>query len=76
MVFDLIKVGDSLYTVERKISESKGVDVEKFKASTNCTNVFRKDGLLYFCRIVEEAQIVEDEPLEELPAPEESLEEQ
>lgn len=76
MVFELIKVGDSLYTVERKISEDKGVDVEKFKASTNCTNVFRKDGLLYFCRIVEEAQIVEDEPLEELPAPEESLEEQ
>lgn len=76
MVFELIKVGDDLYTVIRIIPEHKGVDVEVFKASTNSTNVFRKDGLLYFCRIVEEAQIIEDEPIKELTTAEDSLEEQ
>ena len=76
MGFELIKVGDDLYTVERKIPEHKGVNVDVFKASTNSTNVFRRDGLLYFCRIIEEAQIIEDEPVKELTSPEENLEEQ
>ena len=39
MGFELIKVGDDLYTVERKIPEHKGVNVDVFKASTNSTNV-------------------------------------
>ena len=61
MVFELIKVGDDLYTVIRKIPEHKEIDVDVFRISTHSTNVFRKDGLLYFCRIVEEAKIIEDE---------------
>jgi len=74
MGFEIIKVGDDLYTVERKIPEHKGIDTNLFKGYTNTTNVFRKDGLYYFCRIVEEAQIVEDEPINELPPVEENLE--
>jgi hypothetical protein len=61
MGFELIKVGDDLYTVERKISENTGIDTNLFKGYTNTTNVFRKDGLFWFCRLVEEAVIVEDE---------------
>jgi hypothetical protein len=61
MVLNLIKVGDDLYTVVRTIPEHKGIDVDVFKRSTNSTNVFRKDGLFWFCRIVEEAQIATDE---------------
>ena len=76
MGFELIKVGDDLYSVERKISENTGIDTNLFKGHTNTTNVFRKDGLFWFCRLIEEAQIIEDEPIEELPSPEENLEEQ
>ena len=68
MGFELIKVGDDLYTVERKIPEHTGIDTNLFKGYTNTTNVFRKDGLFWFCRLVEEAVIVEDEePVIEKP---------
>jgi hypothetical protein len=75
MVFELIKVGDDLYTVERKISENTGIDTNLFKGYTNTTNVFKKDGFFWFCRLIEEAQVIEDEPIEELPSPEKNLEE-
>ena len=52
MGFELIKVGDDLYTVERKIPESSGIDTNLFKGYTNTTNVFRKDGLFWFCRLI------------------------
>ena len=76
MGFELIKVGDDLYTVERKIPEYTGIDTNLFKGYTNTTNVFRKDGLYYFCRLIEEAQVIEDEQVNELPQAEESLENQ
>ena len=76
MGFELIKVGGSLYTVERKIPEHTGIDTNLFKGYTNTTNVFRKDGLYYFCRLIEEAQVIEDKQVNELPQAEESLENQ
>lgn len=76
MVLDLIKVGEELYTVERRIPDREGIDINTFKISTNSTNVFRKDGLLWFCRLIEEAIIVEDEPINDVPLLEESLDNQ
>jgi hypothetical protein len=67
---NLITIKDELYEVIRTIPEYTGIDTEKFRISTNSTNVFRKDGLYWFVRVVEEAQIIEDE----LPLIEESLE--
>jgi hypothetical protein len=67
---NLIKIKDELYEVIRTIPEIQQIDTEKFRISTNSTNVFRKDGLYWFVRIVEEAQIIE----EEQPLIEESLE--
>jgi TPP-dependent indolepyruvate ferredoxin oxidoreductase alpha subunit len=66
----LIEIQGELYEVIRTIPEYTGIDTEKFRISTNSTNVFRKDGLYWFVRIVEEAQIIEDEQ----PLIEESLE--
>ncbi len=66
----LIEIQGELYEVIRLIPEHTGINTEKFRISTNSTNVFRKDGLYWFVRIVEEAQIIEDE----LPLIEESLE--
>jgi hypothetical protein len=63
MGFELIKVGDDLYTVERKISENTGIDTNLYKGYTNTTNVFKRNGMYWFCRLIEEAEIVEDEPL-------------
>ena len=66
----LIEIQGELYEVIRLIPEYTGIDTEKFSISTNSTNVFRKEGMFWFVRIVEEAQIIEDE----LPLIEESLE--
>jgi hypothetical protein len=60
MGFELIKVGDDLYTVERKISENTGIDTNLYKGYTNTTNVFRRDGKFWFCRLIEEAQVIEE----------------
>jgi len=57
----LITIKDELYEVIRLIPEHTGIDTEEFRISTNSTNVFRKDGMFWFVRIVEEAQIIEDE---------------
>jgi hypothetical protein len=66
----LIEIKGELYEIIRLIPEHTEIDTEKFRISTNSTNVFRKDGMFWFVRIVEEAQIIEDEP----PLIEESLE--
>ena len=67
---NLITIKDELYEVIRSIPEHSGIDTEKFRISTHSTNVFRKDGMFWFVRIVEEAQIIE----EEQPLLEENLE--
>ena len=67
---NLITIKDELYEVIRLIPEHSGIDTEKFRLSTHSTNVFRKDGMFWFVRIVEEAQIVEDDQ----PLLEENLE--
>ena len=62
MKIEYIKTNDdTLYEVIRTIPEIQQIDTEKFRISTNSTNVFRKDGMFWFVRIVEEAQIIEDE---------------
>ena len=66
----LIEIKDELYEVIRLIPEHTGIDTEEFRISTNSTNVFRKDGMFWFVRLVEEAQIIE----EEQPIVEENLE--
>ena len=67
---NLITIKDELYEVIRTIPEHTGIETEKFRISTHSTNVFRKDGMFWFVRIVEEAQIVEDDQ----PLLEENLE--
>ena len=73
MILDLINTNDgTMYHVVRKIPEHVQIDTEHFKNKTNSTHVFRKDGLFWFVRIIEEAQLIEEE--EQLL--EENLEEQ
>jgi hypothetical protein len=67
---NLITIKDELYEIIRLIPEHSGIDTEKFRISTHSTNVFRKDGMFWFVRLIEEAQIIEDEQ----PLLEENLE--
>jgi hypothetical protein len=61
MSIPLITIKDDLYHVIRVIPEHTGIDTNLFRSYTNTTNVFRKDGMFWFVRLIEEAQIIEDE---------------
>lgn len=61
MKLHLIKTSDdTLYQVIHQEPETKPLDVEKMKNKHQCTHVFRKDGLYWFVRIIEEIQTVDD----------------
>jgi hypothetical protein len=70
MGIPLISVKDELYHVIRLIPEHSEIDTNLFKGYTNTTHVFRKDGMFWFVRLIEEAEIIE----EEQPLLEENLE--
>ena len=49
-----------MYHVIHQEPEAKDIDVEKTRIKHQCTNVFRKDGIYWFVRLVEEAQVIEE----------------
>lgn len=53
-----IKVNDSLYQIVRAWPEERIKNVDMVKEWLKTETVFRKDNFMYFCRMVEEAQIV------------------
>ena len=58
---EFIRFKDDLYDIVRKYAETK-VKVDKIddlRQSLTCDITLKKDGLLFFCRKIEEAQIVE-----------------
>ena len=62
MNLNLISTNDgTMYQVIRQIPEHTQIDTEHFKNKTNSTHVFRKDGMFWFVRIIEEAQLVEED---------------
>jgi hypothetical protein len=61
MKMHLIKTNDdTLYQVIHHEPETKALDLEKTKIKHQCSHVFRKDGLYWFVRLIEEAQVIED----------------
>ena len=61
MNMHLIKTNnDVLYQVIHQEPETKPLDLELLKRKYLCNTVFRKDGLYWFVRKIEEAQIVEE----------------
>ena len=61
MKMHLIKTNDgTMYQVIHQEPEAKIMDPEKSKIKHQCSHVFRKDGLYWFVRIIEEAQIIEE----------------
>lgn len=52
---------DNLYIVKRTIMESHNPDVEEWKKHLNCDTVLRHDGWYFFCELIPEAEIVEEQ---------------
>ena len=61
MKIHLIKTNDdTLYQVIHQEPDVNPIDIEKSKIKHQCSHIFRKDGLYWFVRLIEETQIVEE----------------
>jgi hypothetical protein len=58
---EFLRVNDDLYEVLRKIKEEQKPVIETWREHLGAEKVFRKDGYLFFCVLVPEAEIVEDQ---------------
>jgi hypothetical protein len=73
---EFIRFEDKLLEVVRSFREDHIKDVEAVKRHYECTTVLRKNGFMYFCTEVPEAEIIEDESISLPESPsEESLSE-
>jgi len=52
---------DNLYIVKRTIMESHNPKVDEWKKLLNCDTVLRHDGWYFFCELIPEAELVDDE---------------
>lgn len=57
---EFITIREILYEVVRTLKQSDKPIIEKWKDTLHCDKVFKKDGLLLFCKTVEEAQIISE----------------
>ena len=55
----VLTFNNNLYQLIRTFRDREGFPIEEGKEYYNCDTVLRKDGTLYFCRVIQEAQIVE-----------------
>jgi len=56
----IIYNGDKAYQLIRVLREDslKNPDISVLKQLFHCDTLLRKQGLLYFCRLIEEAEII------------------
>jgi len=56
----IIYNGDKAYQLVRVLKEDslKNPDISVLKQLFHCDTLLRKQGLLYFCRLIEEAEII------------------
>jgi hypothetical protein len=60
MVFgELLKFQDKMFLCKRRIRESHQPILKNWKIQLSCDIVLKKEGWFYFCREVEDAEIVE-----------------
>jgi hypothetical protein len=57
---NFIHVNDGLYKVVRTFKEEHVKNVDGLKQLLHIDIVFRKDGLLYFCDIVQDLEIINE----------------
>ena len=56
----IIYSNDKAYQLVRVLKEDslKNPDISVLKQLFHCDSILRKQGLLYFCRLIEEAEII------------------
>jgi hypothetical protein len=54
----VIYINDTMYEIVRTLKD-RNKDSTGMQEYLLCDKTFRKDGMLYFCRIINEAQIIE-----------------
>ncbi len=59
MNHEFIEQAGTLHVVIRKVKESSDPIIDDWKDYLLADKVFRKEGLLYFCRTVEDVQFTE-----------------
>ena len=57
---NFIHVNDGLYRVIRSFKEDQVKNVDGVKDYLHADIVFRKDGLLYFCDIIKDLEIINE----------------
>lgn len=62
-----IRLPDKLVEVKRHYPEEQCKDVEAIKEWLDADTLLRRDGRLYFCTTIEEAEIIEETTHEALP---------
>ena len=57
---EIIYTNDKAYQLVRVLKEDqlKNPDMEILKQYFNCDKLLRKQGMLYFCRLIEEIEII------------------
>ena len=63
---DFMEIGEDLYEILRKIREDHNPIAETWKEHLMADKVFRKDGYLFFCRTVQEAQLIKNDRVQKL----------
>ena len=58
---NLIKVNDGLFEVLRTFPEDRVTNVDLVKEWLDSEIVFRKDGLYYFCKTIQEIEYEQDQ---------------
>lgn len=60
MSTELINFNDNLFQLVRIFPDHPNFPVEEGKEYLRCDTVLRKEGRLYFCRKIEDAQVIEE----------------
>ena len=54
---NFIKVNEDLFLIKRTFKEEYIKNVDMAKEIVNCQYVFKKDGIMYFCEMINELEI-------------------
>lgn len=59
----VISFNDSLYQLVKVLHDQPDIPIDDMKEYYNCNTTLRREGKLYFCRLIEEAQVITDEQI-------------
>ena len=57
---EILSFNNNLYQLIRKFRDVEGAPISDMKEYYNCDTVLRKDGFIYFCRHIQEPQLIQE----------------